>query len=693
MSQYKRLKTILHLQESTLGRRGGIFSIQILSRWRNTLSIIEDGYDEMTPTDSNSISPDCGMKSSDFVRRAENEDPIRRMRPMLLKRGWEPSFLNSLGCDLDESMVTQSLNDLFDLSSDAELVFDFFLWFERSSGSVHGIRSVCTMIHLSVLGYKCYIAVRLFHSLVKNNDGGEAWDDLVFGILSETHRGGKTLKIVYSMLFMTYLRENMIDSALKLMLRMKWLGFFPSLRACHALLKVLLESKKFNLACEVLSEIQSHGLPLNVWIISLFIREYCASGDLVSACKLLFEMWDNGAKPDIVCYTIVSDALCKRGLLKEATSLLYKLIQLGISLDSTSTTSLVNGYCKASRLMEAMNVMKACGCAPDTIVYSNFILKFCKDGCMTAAIELLNEMRDRGLRPDSYTYTSIIEGYTREGHVGQAFRYLCEMLKIGVKPTVVTMTVIIRSLSKIGDVQEAEYLFNMMKREGLKPDVVLYNTLIDGCSKEGNLHKAFGIFDIMKADDVTPDVATYNILIHGLANGVTASKTIFDEFVKGGFSPDKFTFTDIISKEKNVHEAFLVWHHMIENGIRPDGFTCSALLNVLCKASRMPEASSLFQKMLDAGVIPDLVLYNTLINGFCSVGDVHDAFRLLEMMAENGVIPDGVTCRVLVRGFEKNGVDNAVEVAAVKIQRIYMKYGIIFNETQYTSMFGWASEK
>ncbi|XP_020596608.1 pentatricopeptide repeat-containing protein At2g19280-like isoform X1 [Phalaenopsis equestris] len=244
----------------------------------------------------------------------------------------------------------------------------------------------------------------------------------------------------------------------------------------------------------------------------------------------------------------------------------------------------------------------------------------------------------------------------------------------------IAVSVLVDGHCKNDDIQGAENVFNALERDGFKADVTTYNTLINVYSKKGHMHKAYELVDLMRKAGIFPDSVTYNMIMHGLIKRGFAIKTIFNELIRRGYSPDKmyssdkFTCTNIIhgySKEGRLGEAYLIWCSMSKRGMAPDVVTCSALLNGFCKMHRMQDADVLFQKMLDAGLVPDLILYNTLVRGFCSVGDISKACQILVMMRASGIFPNDTTHCALIIGFEKNGIENAQESVTMLMQQMF----------------------
>lgn len=635
--------------------------------------------------------PDHKISTGNFFNRKHSFESSWRHKRNLLKRitlaltkqGWDLSFHVSFGIVLDSWYFTRMLNDLFDESLDAALVYYLFRMLQRCDDNPeHKLQTYCTMVHIAVSGNMNHVAKNLLCRIVKSNVQFEDGLNLIFHALWKTRRNATELETAYSMLVICFAEDGMLDIAIKLMTKMEKFGFYPS-NGVYIAIGFFLKSeftKKFESNRDIFVEMLSLGAQLIGLTLSLFIRQFCACGCLDSACKLLYDIPTFGGKADSVAYTIVIDAFCKRGFLKEATSLLFKMSEMGLSLDSTVVASLVHGYCKIGRPESAMILLNISACVPDSFMYNSFIFSWCQIGDVESAHTLLNIMFELDVAPDSINYTTVIKGYCRLHQINHAMKTFAQMIKRGIEPTIVTYAVLVDGFCKIDDIQGAEFVFNAVERDGLEADVATYNTLINGYSKKGHMHKAYELIDLMNKAGVSPDSLTYNMIMHGLIKRGFSIKTIFNELVRRGYSPDevyspdKFTCTNIIhgySKEGRLEEAYLIWCSMSKQGMKPDVVTCSALLNGFCKMHRMQDADVLFHKMLDASLEPDLILYNTLVRGFCSVGDITKAHQLLIMMKASGIFPDDITHDALIICFEKNGVENAQESATMLMQSCF----------------------
>ncbi|KAK9735064.1 hypothetical protein RND81_04G181300 [Saponaria officinalis] len=622
--------------------------------------------------------------SSSAHEREESGDAEMEVLEMILEEhGLGFSHFGTHGITFNEETIIKALNVLFFDGGNASLPLLFFNWLECSFGFKHTVRTVCSLIHILIIGKMNHMAIDLLRGLVCSHPQRIKCNELV-QVLQDICTGS-VLETVYSMIFRCYLLENVIDEAIETICLMKEVGMFPSCRGCNSLIKSLLELGYVESAWDFLDEMLSRFLVSEV-TISLFIDYYCRKGNLGIGWKLLMHMNDYGIKPDVVAYTTFIHHLCKLSYVKEATCLVFKMIDMGVTPDIVLLTSIFDAYCKAERLDDAMCILKLFRVEPDLILYSSVISKFCKDNNMEQASSIFEEMLGMGIRPDCVSYTSMIDGYCKINNAGKALQLFGRMLKDGIQPSVITYTTLISCYGRNGDMEISQVLLQKLTRNGLTPDVAVYNTLINGYNNQGQFHESFELLTKMESVGASPDVVTYNTLINGLITGgyMLQANELMYELTTRGFSPDKVTFTSIMAGYASkglLEESYSIWAYMNENNIVPDVVTCTALITGYCRAGLMDEANALFRQMVRAGVVPDLIMYNTLIHGLCRIGDVEGACQIMNMMIENGFCPNDVTYRALVLGYVKKHATNPTASAAYKMQLVLQGHGICFDNS------------
>ncbi|XP_058203758.1 pentatricopeptide repeat-containing protein At3g22470, mitochondrial-like isoform X3 [Rhododendron vialii] len=158
-----------------------------------------------------------------------------------------------------------------------------------------------------------------------------------------------------------------------------------------------------------------------------------------------------------------------------------------------------------------------------------------------------------------------------------------------------------------------------MMEQNIFPNVVTFNMLIDALCKEGRTGEAEGILKIMVRRD--------------------------------GFF-----------RNRKIGEAIKVFRSMQDQGIVPNNFIYSILINGMCKAGKIEDARKLFNSILANGLKPNVQLYNTMICGLCEVALLDEAEELLLQMDKDGCPPNDLTFNVVVRAFLKRGDRHKVKI-------------------------------
>ncbi|BBG99335.1 hypothetical protein Prudu_008989 [Prunus dulcis] len=222
------------------------------------------------------------------------------------------------------------------------------------------------------------------------------------------------------------------------------------------------------------------------------------------------------------------------------------------------------------------------------------------------------------------------------------------MIVSGFKPRDHILNRLIDVYCKSSNFSYAHQLFDQIP----KPDIVARTTLITAYSAIGNLTLARKIFN------ETPlsmrDTVCYNAMITGYSrnNDGYASIRLFCEMRQGGFRPNDFTYTTVLSGAAQIVDVEKQCQQLhcavIKSGT---GFATSvwnALLSVYVRCASSPlvsssslmgEARNLFNEMPER----DELSWTTMITGYIRNEDLHAARELLDGMDERIEVENAVT--------------------------------------------------
>ncbi|KAK0592757.1 hypothetical protein LWI29_024882 [Acer saccharum] len=263
--------------------------------------------------------------------------------------------------------------------------------------------------------------------------------------------------------------------------------------------------------------------------------------------------------------------------------------------------------------------------------------------------------RDKDAAQSLVTYGKAVQAAVMIGDLKRAREVVDLMKKRGVRPNVFIYNVLMGVLCKEKKTRDAEKLFDEMCKRNLVPTRVTYNTLIDGSCKAVELEKAFGLRERMKIENVEANLVTFNSLLSGLckAKRMEEAKKVCQEMEANGFVPDGFIYSilfDGFSRSGDCEGVIALYKEAIVKGARINSYTCSILLNVLCKQGKIEKAEEILGKEMENGHVPNVVMFNTIMNGYCR-REIDKAEKWVKKIAEKGISPNLETHNTLINGY------------------------------------------
>ncbi|OMO72968.1 hypothetical protein COLO4_27373 [Corchorus olitorius] len=246
----------------------------------------------------------------------------------------------------------------------------------------------------------------------------------------------------------------------------------------------------------------------------------------------------------------------------------------------------------------------------------------------------------------------------------------------------------IRSSSSIQETRFVlEFLASMNRSDQLgsafKLNLRAYNHLLMSFAKFSMIDELKSLYCEMLKNMVSPNIFTLNAMVHAyckIGNVAEAqlyvrrmeeAEDVMIRMKEEGIFPDSFTYTlllDAYGCLGSMHSAFDVLKRMFDAGCEPSSNTYSFLIKHLSKKQREKDdrqmvqlelnaivvnhadvwktmefdtALELFEKMRENGCVPNVNTYSKLIIGLSKVGRFHVAQRLFDHMREEGISPTG----------------------------------------------------
>ncbi|CAN6544889.1 unnamed protein product [Malus baccata var. baccata] len=139
--------------------------------------------------------------------------------------------------------------------------------------------------------------------------------------------------------------------------------------------------------------------------------------------------------------------------------------------------------------------------------------------------------------------------------------------------------------------EEADQIFKKMKETGLIPNAV---AMLDELCKDGLVQEAMKLFGSMREKGTIPEVKFED------------AKRIFRKMQSNGIVPNAFSYTVLIQglyRANNLEDAAEFCSEMLEAGHSPNVATFVRLIDAICKEKDMEKAESVIGKLKQKGYL------------------------------------------------------------------------------------------
>ncbi|XP_030924272.1 pentatricopeptide repeat-containing protein At2g37310 [Quercus lobata] len=401
-------------------------------------------------------------------------------------------------------------------------------------------------------------------------------------------------------------------------------------------------------AKEVHCFVLRRGFDLDIFVVNALITQYSRC-DEIGFARTVF---DRMSERDIVSWNSMIAGYSQAGFYEECKELYREMLgSSGLRPNGMTIVSVLQACGQSHDLIFGIEVHRFINESQidiDVSVYNAIIGLYAKCGSLDYARELFDEMSDK----DEVTYGSIISGYMLHGFVDNAmdlFRNIknpglstwnavisglvqnnrhegvldlvIEMQACGFKPNTVTISSILPTISCLSNLKVGKEIHAYSVKNNYDSNIYVSTAIIDTYAKSGFLHGAQRIFDQSKHKSLiiwTAIISAY--AAHGDAN---TTLRLFNEMLNNGIRPDPVTFTAVLSACAHsgmVEEAWEIFDAMfMKYGIQPSVEHYACMVGVLSRAGRLSEAAEFVSKM---PIEPSAKVWGALLNGAAVSGDV-----------------------------------------------------------------------
>ncbi|GAB2272872.1 hypothetical protein Dimus_007689 [Dionaea muscipula] len=390
------------------------------------------------------------------------------------------------------------------------------------------------------------------------------------------------------------------------------------------------------------------------------------------AAVKFFRWAGKSQKPSLYAWNLMVDLLGKNQMFEPMWDAIRSMKQEGV-LSLPTFVSVFGSYCAARRFTDAFmtfDVMEKYGIEPDVIAVNSLLSAICLEkNCANEAFKFFEKIKLK-IPPDADTFAILLEGWEKEGNVQKAKTTFGEMvIRVGWNPNNMSaydafLTTLVSGsqadealkflqvmkgknclpglkffsnaldiLVKQNDSARAVSLWDIMVGSGLVPNSIMYNAMIGLLCSNNDINRAFDFLDAMVFHGAFPDSLSYNLIFQCLVKNKKAREVgkFFIEMTKNEYPPDHSNCAaaiEMLFDQDDPEIAIDIWNYMLENDIRPNSESASALLVGICKLSRISELKRFGNDMLDRRINIDestmMKIRDACYKGGRNARDVYD---------------------------------------------------------------------
>ncbi|KAI6700030.1 hypothetical protein NL676_014354 [Syzygium grande] len=367
------------------------------------------------------------------------------------------------------------------------------------------------------------------------------------------------------------------------------------------------------------------GFTWDVALVNALISMYCNCGDLDSS-SLLFRIMPGR---DLVSWNAIMTGFRNKRLNGDVLVLFHRMMEE--DQNTPNDVTLINLLPSCCSQLQGKSIHAFAlrrGILRDPPLLTSLVSMYTRFDDIRCSLRLF-EMGDK---LDISLWNSLMSMHVQTKNSYKAVDAFCQLLRMGLEADHVTVLILISASAQLTIVNLAHSVLSYVIRKGFEKDIGINNSLVDLYARCGNLSIARDLFN--SSDE--KDLVSWSVMInaYGMHGNFEAALDLLSQMELTGMKPDAITYLSILSVCSHaglVHQAKMIFHSMVEQGVSPNTDHYSCMVDLLGRRGHLHEA---FEIARGLPHLASTALLESLL-GACSVqGNAEIAEGVCKMLLE-----------------------------------------------------------
>ncbi|KAL2239336.1 pentatricopeptide repeat-containing protein At2g27610 [Sesamum indicum] len=453
-------------------------------------------------------------------------------------------------------------------------------------------------------------------------------------------------------------------------------GFFEDVSVGTSLVDMYVKNENLDDGKRVFEEIREKNVVTWTSLLTGYAHKGMIQNVVETFCLMKFE----GVQPNPFTFATVIGAFADEGEMRGGAQVHGVVIKSGFDSTRVVGNSLVSLYSKSGMIREARDVFDGIEFR-DGVSWNGIIAGLIINGLELDALQMFYRMRLAGVKYTETTFSTVVKLCTSLKELGFARQIHSQVVKSGFVCFDNIRTALIACYMKGSEMDDAIKMFSVVD---IAQTVVSWTAVISGCLQNGRALEAIDMFLQMRRENVRPNHYTYSTILAALPtislfqvhaeiiktnyeNSSSVGTALLDAYIKIGKGTDAAkVFKQIEEKDVVVWSAMLVGYaqdkdtegavkffgQLAKEGVKPNEFTFSSILNACATPSAAVEQGKQFHaSSIKFGYSNALMVSSALVTLYAKKGDIQSANEVFKRQQER----DLVSWNSMISGYAQHG--------------------------------------